>query len=118
MYSKVALFASITLTASGQSSFSSETKAVWDAVKGNIVKSAERMPEDNYSFRPTPEVRSFGQILGHVADSYFLFCSAVKGEQHRRQLEVVAEWKKQGGEPGGADRQKCPRHDDAVRWQR
>jgi uncharacterized damage-inducible protein DinB len=48
--------------------------------KTNIIRSAEKMPEDNYSFRPTPEVRSFGQLLGHIADAQYLFCSAVLGK--------------------------------------
>jgi uncharacterized damage-inducible protein DinB len=49
-------------------------------VKNNIVRSAEKMPEANYSFKPTPEVRSFGQLIGHVADAQYLFCSAVLGK--------------------------------------
>ncbi len=47
----------------------------------NISKSAEKVPEENYSFKPTPEVRSFGQLIGHVADAQYLFCSAVKGDK-------------------------------------
>jgi uncharacterized damage-inducible protein DinB len=37
------------------------------------------MPEENYSFKPTPDVRSFGQLLGHVADAQYMFCAAVLG---------------------------------------
>lgn len=55
-------------------------KPVYDIVKGYLSKSAEQMPEANYSFKPTPEVRSFGQIIGHVANAQFMICSAVKGE--------------------------------------
>ncbi|MDQ6704661.1 MAG: DinB family protein, partial [Acidobacteriota bacterium] len=40
------------------------------------------MPEENYSFKPTPDVRSFGQLVGHVADAQFLFCSGVLGEKN------------------------------------
>jgi uncharacterized damage-inducible protein DinB len=39
------------------------------------------MPEENYSFKPTEAVRSFGQIVGHVADSQYTFCSGVLGEK-------------------------------------
>jgi uncharacterized damage-inducible protein DinB len=46
-------------------------------IKDNLVKAAEKMPEENYSFKPTPEVRSFGQIVGHVADAQYMFCSTV-----------------------------------------
>ena len=38
------------------------------------------MPEENYGFKPTPEVRSFGQLIGHIADSQTRTCAAVKGE--------------------------------------
>jgi hypothetical protein len=37
-------------------------------VKNDILKSAEKMPEENYGFKPAPRVRTFGQILGHVAE--------------------------------------------------
>ncbi len=55
-------------------------KFLHDMVKNNILRSAEKMPEENYSFRPVPEVRSFGQLLGHIADAQYLFCSAVLGK--------------------------------------
>jgi len=38
------------------------------------------MPEENYSFKPTPDVRSFGQLVGHVADASYMFCSQAAGE--------------------------------------
>lgn len=54
-------------------------KRTSDFVKGNIIKSAEKMPEENYSFRPTPDVRSFGEMLGHIAKSNYMFCSQAIG---------------------------------------
>ena len=52
--------------------------------KNNIVRSAEKMPEEFYSLRPGPqmEVRSFGQHLAHVATFNFLWCSQAKGEKN------------------------------------
>ncbi len=55
-------------------------KGIYNISRSNVVRAAEKMPEENYSFKPTPEVRSFGQILGHVADAQYLFCSAAFGE--------------------------------------
>jgi uncharacterized damage-inducible protein DinB len=49
-------------------------------VKDFITKSAEQMPEADYAFKPTPEVRSFGQLVGHVADANYFICSTVLGE--------------------------------------
>jgi uncharacterized damage-inducible protein DinB len=39
------------------------------------------MSEENYAFKPTPEVRSFGQLIGHVADSNYMICGAAAGEK-------------------------------------
>ena len=58
------------------------TKGMYMLVRNNLVKSAEKMPEENYSFRPTPDVRTYGQIIGHVADAQYLFCSAALGEKN------------------------------------
>jgi uncharacterized damage-inducible protein DinB len=45
-----------------------------------LIRSAEKMPEGDFGFKPVDGVRSFGQILGHAADANYMFCSAVKGE--------------------------------------
>ncbi len=49
-------------------------------MQDKIMKSAEAMPESKYSYRPTKEVRSFGEIVTHVADISYTLCSNVKGE--------------------------------------
>jgi uncharacterized damage-inducible protein DinB len=53
-------------------------------VRNNIVRSAEKMPEDFYGLRPgqQTEVRTFGQQVGHVARYNFLWCSQAKGEKN------------------------------------
>jgi uncharacterized damage-inducible protein DinB len=57
------------------------TKGVYGPVTMILLRSAEKMPEENYSFKPTDGVRSFGQIVGHVADAQYLFCSIALGEK-------------------------------------
>lgn len=47
-----------------------------------IERAAEKMPEEEYGFKPDPAVRSFGQILGHIADADYLFCSIALGEKN------------------------------------
>jgi uncharacterized damage-inducible protein DinB len=47
---------------------------------GVVIAAAEKMPEENYSFKPTPEVRSFGQLVGHLTDAQYFFCSTASGE--------------------------------------
>jgi len=53
----------------------------------NIEKSAEKVPEELYGLRPGPqiEVRTFGQILGHLANFNYLWCSQAKGEKNPAQ---------------------------------
>lgn len=46
------------------------------------------MPEENYAFKPTPEVRSFGQLVGHVADASYMFCSQAAGEANPSKASI------------------------------
>src|SRR6516164_2653182 len=55
-------------------------KMVQKQVSGWIERAAEKMPEEEYALKPDPAVRSFGQILGHIADANYSFCSGVLGE--------------------------------------
>ena len=61
--------------------FSSFNKRAFGQMKIWIVSSAEKMPEEGYGFKPTDSVRSFGQVLGHVADSQYYFCATALGEK-------------------------------------
>jgi uncharacterized damage-inducible protein DinB len=55
-------------------------KGLYAFMSNAVVRAAEKMPEENYSFKPTPEVRSFGQLVGHVADANYMFCAQAAGE--------------------------------------
>lgn len=67
-----------------------------------ILRTAEKMPEENYGMRPGPqqEVRTFGQQLGHVANFNYLWCSQANGEanpnagKNLEKLETKAEFVK------------------------
>ena len=56
-------------------------RGFYGIVSGSLVAGAQKMPEENYSFKPTPDVRSFGELVGHVADAQFMFCSNILGEK-------------------------------------
>jgi uncharacterized damage-inducible protein DinB len=63
--------------------------------RNNIVRTAEKMPEENYGMRPgaQEEVRTFGQQVGHVANFNYLWCSQAKGEANPnagKNLEKLA----------------------------
>ena len=59
---------------------SAEAKQMYNGVKNNLLKMADKMPEEHYAFKATADVRTFGQLIGHVADSQARTCSAVNGE--------------------------------------
>jgi hypothetical protein len=52
----------------------------WQAARRNVAESADVMGEENYGFRPVESVRTFGQILAHLAGANYVFCSAARGE--------------------------------------
>ena len=70
-----------TMQAQGSNPLSAGAKRSYDIIKGYVVRAAEKMPDANYSFKATPDVRSFGQLVGHVADANFVICATVAGEK-------------------------------------
>jgi hypothetical protein len=82
------LFA-LTLPAGAQNAPAANPMSAWLKTaytnnRNNIVRTADKMPEENYGMRPgtQPEVRTFGQQVGHVANYNFLWCSQAKGEKN------------------------------------
>ena len=60
---------------------------LYGRLKDLYVRSAELMPEEHYGFKPAPEVRTYGQVLGHVANENYLFCAAAKGEENPNKAD-------------------------------
>jgi uncharacterized damage-inducible protein DinB len=56
-----------------------ETKASYNTIKGYLTRAAAAMPEEAYTFKPTPDIRTFGALLGHIADHQMRYCSAARG---------------------------------------
>jgi uncharacterized damage-inducible protein DinB len=54
-------------------------------LKNNLTMAAEAMPDADFFFKPTPEIRGYGQLFGHVADAQFGQCSGLKGVANPRQ---------------------------------
>jgi uncharacterized damage-inducible protein DinB len=48
---------------------------------GWSIQAAEQMSEENFAFRPSPDVRTFGEIAGHLANANYAFCAAAQGEK-------------------------------------
>ena len=68
------------MCALGANPLSQGTRGIFQMAKSNVLKSAEEMPEENYSFKPVDSVRSFGALVAHVADAQYEFCSQVLGD--------------------------------------
>ena len=60
---------------------SAHNRLVYRFMKTVLLASAERMPEADYGFRPADSVRTFGQLVGHVAESQYSFCAVALGEK-------------------------------------
>jgi uncharacterized damage-inducible protein DinB len=62
-------------------SLASVAKTMHGTIRRDLAEAAESMPADEYAFQPTPQVRSFGQLVGHVINANLFFCSEVAGSR-------------------------------------
>lgn len=63
------------------------TKWFYDDAKRNFLEAAALMPAEDYGFAPAQGVRTFGQIVGHMANWQFTNCSAAKGEANPNTVD-------------------------------
>jgi uncharacterized damage-inducible protein DinB len=61
------------------SSLAATAKAMHATIRRNLAEAAAAMPAEDFGFKPTPEVRSFAQLVGHVINANYFFCSQAKG---------------------------------------
>ena len=80
----VALLAPSTALAQNPNPLTANAKVQFGALSGFVVRSAEKVPEDLYSFRATPDVRSMAELFGHVADAMFAMCATAAGSKPPR----------------------------------
>ena len=60
-------------------SLAATAKAMHATIRRDIAEAAEALPAEDFGFKPTPEVRSFAQLVGHLVNANFFFCSQAKG---------------------------------------
>src|SRR5437660_6493050 len=58
-------------------------------IRDYFIRAAEKMPETNYGFKPSPDVRRFGQQVAHVADDQYNLCAPVKGETRKAAYTAI-----------------------------
>jgi uncharacterized damage-inducible protein DinB len=66
----------------------SGVKAAWTMMSGYFTKAAEQVPESDYSYKPVATVRSFGELMAHVAGAQNMFCAAALGEQPKAEDDI------------------------------
>ena len=54
-------------------------KTTYEVVKGYITKAAAQVPDKTYLYQPTKEVRTMGQLFGHIANASAMICGAATG---------------------------------------
>lgn len=67
------------LQAQGANPISEHLKGQWTNIRDLITRMAEKMPEENYRFKPTAEMQDFGQRVAHIAGFNLRTCSMVSG---------------------------------------
>jgi uncharacterized damage-inducible protein DinB len=77
----LALAASVPVQAQSDNPLTGGARLNYAIIKDFVTRAAAKMPEENYPFRPTPEIRTFGQLIGHVADANYRLCSVVAGQE-------------------------------------
>jgi uncharacterized damage-inducible protein DinB len=70
-----------------QNPLSSDLKGSFEGIKSTIMKAAEEMPEADYSFKASPAERTYGAIVGHIADVQMALCGNAQGEQKMGDAE-------------------------------
>jgi uncharacterized damage-inducible protein DinB len=88
MASAISLAAQTQKAGDSGNSAVSAARMLWEQPTQYITTVAEELPESTYAFRPTPEVRSLGQVIGHVAGAQYLICAAALGEPARREDDI------------------------------
>lgn len=63
-------------------------RMLWNQVTRTIQRAAEQMPEADYAFRPVESVRTFGQLIGHIAGSQNHMCGTALGESHGGEDDI------------------------------
>jgi len=59
-----------------------QAQAGFNRTHDYVIRSAEKMPAESFSFKPAPDVRTFGELIGHIAETNYFFCSSMKGEEN------------------------------------
>lgn len=60
-----------------------EARQAYNTAKTNLTNMAAKMPPENYEFKPVADIRTFGELMAHIADTQITYCSMASGQQER-----------------------------------
>jgi uncharacterized damage-inducible protein DinB len=72
-------------------SMAASAKSMHATIRRNLAEAAAAMPAEDYAFKPTPQVRSFGELVAHVATANFFFCAQAKDEKQPSTIDERGE---------------------------
>jgi hypothetical protein len=68
-----------------------EVQRAYSGQMNNIMKAAEKMPADQYQFKPTPEVRTFARVVNHVTEAQARSCGAANHTDPANMVKVPSD---------------------------
>src|SRR5260370_31994614 len=68
---------------------SADVRRDYGRIRDFFIRAAEKMPEAEYGFKPSPDVRTFGQVVAHVADDQYNLCAPAKGETRKASYTAI-----------------------------
>ena len=78
------------LNAQAPNALVSEARFPWTVVRNNLLKMAEKMPGEYYSFKPVPEIETFGERVAHIAGANLRICEGVMGRERQGRDKAPA----------------------------
>ena len=78
-----------TVSSAQSTTLTADVKKDYKAVRDFFIRAAEKMPDADYAFKPTSEVRSFGQQIAHVADDQYNLCAPARNETRKETYTEI-----------------------------
>ena len=85
----LSLLGGTVLPAAQTNPLSADLKNDYKTVRDYVIRAAEKMPEADYGFKPSPDVRTFAQQIAHVADDQYNLCAPAKGETRQAAYTAI-----------------------------
>jgi uncharacterized damage-inducible protein DinB len=72
-----------------EDALSKDVKSDYQRIRDYFIRAAEKMPDAAYTFKPSPDVRTFAQQIAHVADDQYNLCAPALGETRKAAYTAI-----------------------------